>query len=97
MATYAAEIEKKELEKKLRRIAKKSYRGNESKAISTLAKRAIRLENEVDLARLERLLAHPFVGMWKDREDMKDSVAWVNKMREKENRRYLHQGYWINR
>ena len=81
MATYAAEIEQKELEKKLRRIAKKSYRGNESKAISTLAKRAIRLENEVDLARLERLLAHPFVGMWKDREDMKDSVAWVNKTR----------------
>ncbi len=81
MATYAVEIEEKELEKKLRRIAKKSYRGSESKAISSLAKRAIRLENEVDLARLERLLAHPFVGMWKDREDMKDSVAWVNKTR----------------
>ncbi len=25
---------------------------------------------------------HPFFGMWKDREDMKDPVAWVRKMRD---------------
>ena len=25
-----------------------------------------------------------WIGMWKDREDMKDSVAWVNKIREEE-------------
>lgn len=24
----------------------------------------------------------PFVGMWKDREDLKDSTAWVKKQRE---------------
>jgi|GEM_PF-3559728 len=24
------------------------------------------------------------VGIWKDREDMKDSVAWVNKIRQEE-------------
>jgi prevent-host-death family protein len=24
---------------------------------------------------------HPFFGMWKDREDMKDPVAWVRKIR----------------
>jgi prevent-host-death family protein len=25
---------------------------------------------------------HPFFGMWKDRDDMKDPVAWVRKMRD---------------
>lgn len=29
------------------------------------------------------LLSLPFVGMYADREDMKDSVAWVNKERAK--------------
>lgn len=28
-----------------------------------------------------------WIGMWKDREDMKDSVAWVNKIREEEESR----------
>jgi hypothetical protein len=26
---------------------------------------------------------HPAIGMWKDREDMKDSVDWVRQMRKK--------------
>jgi flagellar motility protein MotE (MotC chaperone) len=26
----------------------------------------------------------PAVGMWKDREDMKDSAAWVRKLRQSE-------------
>ena len=26
----------------------------------------------------------PFIGMWRDREDMKDSEEWVRKSREKE-------------
>jgi hypothetical protein len=26
----------------------------------------------------------PFVGMWKDREDMRDSVKWVKDLRQKE-------------
>ncbi len=30
------------------------------------------------------LSAEPFIGMWKDREDMKDSVAWVRNLREQE-------------
>ena len=30
-------------------------------------------------------------GMWKDREDMKDSVAWVRKLREKEEKRSYHE------
>ena len=29
----------------------------------------------------------PAFGMWKDREDMKDSAAWVRKVREKESKR----------
>ena len=30
------------------------------------------------------LINHPFIGMWKDREDMKDSVAWVREVRKRE-------------
>lgn len=30
----------------------------------------------------------PGVGMWKDREDMKDSVAWVQELRRREERRW---------
>jgi hypothetical protein len=26
----------------------------------------------------------PFVGMWRDREDMEDSSAWVRQLRERE-------------
>jgi antitoxin (DNA-binding transcriptional repressor) of toxin-antitoxin stability system len=31
---------------------------------------------------------HPFFGMWKDREDMKDPAEWVRKLRAK--KRYAH-------
>lgn len=30
------------------------------------------------------LRKEPFVGMWKDREDMKDSGAWVRNLRQRE-------------
>lgn len=30
----------------------------------------------------EEFLAMPFFGMWKDREDMADSEAWVRKVRD---------------
>ena len=31
--------------------------------------------------------AHPAFGMWKDREDMKDSAKWVRELRKKESMR----------
>ena len=31
----------------------------------------------------EDFASQPFFGMWADREDMRDSVAWVRKQREK--------------
>ncbi|OQA46100.1 MAG: hypothetical protein BWY52_00953 [Chloroflexi bacterium ADurb.Bin325] len=30
------------------------------------------------------LLEEPFIGMWRDREDMKDSSAWVRRLRRSE-------------
>lgn len=84
MAMYEVEIQEKELEKSLRQIAKRSYEGDRQKAVAAPAKRAIRLESKMDLERSERFISHPFVGRWKDREDMKDSVAWVNARRRKE-------------
>ncbi len=31
-----------------------------------------------------RLKDEPFLGMWKDREDMRDSVRWVRELRSNE-------------
>jgi hypothetical protein len=31
---------------------------------------------------IEEVTSMPFFGMWADREDMKDSVAWVRRLRE---------------
>ena len=31
-----------------------------------------------------RLRADPAIGMWKDREDMEDSAAWVREVRQRE-------------
>jgi len=30
------------------------------------------------------LVDHPFIGMWRDREDMQDSSTWVRGVRERE-------------
>jgi hypothetical protein len=35
-------------------------------------------------AQSRSLTDDPFIGMWRDREDMKDSVAWVRSLRERE-------------
>ncbi|NOT04624.1 MAG: DUF2281 domain-containing protein [Anaerolineales bacterium] len=32
-------------------------------------------------SRRAKLIKEPFIGMWKDRPDMKDSVDWVRKVR----------------
>jgi len=34
---------------------------------------------------------YAFVGMWKDREDMKDSVEWVRNLRAQEERRHRRE------
>ena len=39
-------------------------------------------------AKRTKLAREPFVGMWCDREDLKDSSAWVRSIRERE---------WTNR
>jgi hypothetical protein len=31
-----------------------------------------------------KLTDEPFIGMWRDREDMQDSSAWVRRLRERE-------------
>lgn len=35
-------------------------------------------------AKLGKLSDEPFVGMWKDREDMRDSTKWVRELRQRE-------------
>jgi hypothetical protein len=39
-------------------------------------------------AKRTKLASEPFIGMWRDREDLQDSSAWVRSVRERE---------WINR
>jgi hypothetical protein len=34
--------------------------------------------------KLRKLEDEPFIGMWRDREDMRDSSAWVRDLRKKE-------------
>jgi len=40
---------------------------------------------------IEEFAAHPFFGMYADRQDMKDSVAWVRKERAKWHQRSQRQ------
>ncbi len=35
-------------------------------------------------SRRSKLTKEPFIGMWKDREDMRDSVEWVRQLRRKQ-------------
>ena len=39
----------------------------------------------------EDFAALPFFGMWRDRQDMKDSVAWVRKERKRWQQRVVRQ------
>ncbi len=52
------------------------YRGKEKAQIVPIQKARMKVED------------HPFCGMWKDRDDMKDPVEWVRKLRSK--KRYAH-------
>lgn len=46
----------------------------------------IRYERPVFVKKAKRakLKSEPFIGMWKDRDDMSDSVAWVRDMRRRQ-------------
>lgn len=46
------------------------YRGKEKAKIVAIGKPKMKVED------------HPACGMWKDREDMKDPVEWVRKLRQ---------------
>ena len=50
------------------------YRGIEKAKLVPISKRKTTARNN--------LTSHPAFGMWKDREDMKDPVKWVRKIRE---------------
>jgi hypothetical protein len=39
-----------------------------------------------------QFMAKPFFGMWKDREDMKDSEQWLSEQRDRWHRRVFEQG-----
>lgn len=32
----------------------------------------------------QKLIKEPFVGLWKDREDLQDSISWTRKIRKRE-------------
>jgi len=38
----------------------------------------------VKKTRRTRLADEPFIGMWRDREDIQDSTAWVHDLRQRE-------------
>lgn len=51
----------------------------EIKALITRAQEILRQR-----ARKVKLSEEPAIGMWKDRQDMRDSTAWVRQLREHE-------------
>ena len=53
------------------------------KLIEALAKRHVAIQKEL-LESKTSLSEDPFVGMWRDREDLADSSAWVRSIRERE-------------
>ncbi len=55
--------------------------GKEKALIIPPQKQQKKKVKKIDLSKL------PAFGMWKDREDMKDSAAWVRMIREKNSRR----------
>jgi hypothetical protein len=59
------------------------------RVISTLADE---LSTESPLKRQRKpITEYEFVGMWRDREDMEDSVAWVRALREREEEDRRHR------
>ena len=40
--------------------------------------------DNIELKPLENITDEPFIGMWKDREEMKDSSKWVRQTRKQE-------------
>lgn len=43
-----------------------------------------RYQSSPKSARQKDIISDPFVGMWKDRKDMKDSSEWVRNVRQSE-------------
>ncbi|MCS6912344.1 MAG: DUF2281 domain-containing protein [Anaerolineae bacterium] len=41
-------------------------------------------EQPVKKTQRVKLTDEPFIGMWRDREDMQDSTAWVRSLRQRE-------------
>jgi len=70
------------LEKQFRKIVARDYEGDIHKAILELIREKVRSTSSKRLS-TRRLKEHPFRGLWKDREEMKDSIAWVRRQREK--------------
>ncbi len=89
----AENVDDARLKRKLSRFAKKNFAGDKKKAASFLLEKAIDLSDVIDWKRFEQLARHEAFGMWADREDMKDSVAWVNASRkvEENHRRRRHE------
>jgi hypothetical protein len=88
MTTLTLRIKKRTVERELNKMARERFEGDKEKAALRLLEDGIDKTVLAERRRID-LTKSKFVGMWADREDMKDSVAWVNKMRDKENRRRL--------
>lgn len=84
-------ISTKELRDNLSEILEQVAIGKRSFAVYKFGKKKAILSAPVQTipskTKKRDLASHPAVGMWKDREDMKDPVKWVREMREKESRR----------
>lgn len=90
MATFTKQTKVLLSEEQYKRLRKVADEKNES--ISSVIREVVNEFLEVnfpedDLKDKKKLNDYGFYGMWKDRDDMADSVAWVRKQREEWSKR----------
>ncbi len=93
MATFTKQTKVLLSEEQYERLRKVADEKNES--ISSVIRKVVDefLEAnfpEDDLKDKKKLTDYEFYGMWKDRDDLADSVAWVRKLREVSSKRNLN-------
>ena len=85
--SYQAVISTKKLRDNLAEILEKVAIGKQTFIISKFGKQKALITPVVEAKKKQpqkNLRSLPAFGMWKDRKDMKDSAAWVARMRAKQ-------------
>ncbi|MEX1211602.1 MAG: DUF2281 domain-containing protein [Balneolaceae bacterium] len=73
-------MSEKELIKQIKKLPSEA-RQEAADFVEFLTKKYIQQSGERDISKKQSILDSSFRGMWKDREDLKDSTKWVRELR----------------